>query len=225
MNDNLYSDQFASPSVAGVIMPVLVSALETALNHYLALDEDAGLFLKPLSGKVIAINVQPFNWTFFMCPTHEKIQLLETYWDKPDTTLTGTLAALGMMGLSSKPMRSVFSGEVTIEGDMNTGRKFQELFDKLDIDLEEKVSHFTGDIIAHKLGRLMRIKRDWGQSSVDTFKLNVTEYLQEESRDLPSQTELDIFYRNVDILRADYDRLQVKVERLKKTLQAQSRKE
>jgi len=32
------------------------------------------------------------------------------------------------MGLSSKPMRSIFSGEVKIEGDMQTGRKFQELF-------------------------------------------------------------------------------------------------
>jgi ubiquinone biosynthesis accessory factor UbiJ len=212
----------SASSSAPIIKPIIISVLESALNHYLALDEDAGLFLEPLAGKVIAVNVQPFNWTFFICPTAEKIQILESYWGQPDTTLTGSLAALGMMGLSSKPMRSIFSGEVTITGNMQTGRKFQELFDKLDIDLEEKVSQYTGDIIAHKLGQLLRSKADWGKNAVETFKLNVTEYLQEESRDLPSQPEADIFYRNVDKLRADYDRLQVRMERLKKALQDQA---
>ena len=226
MNDNIYLDRpEEGPLATGIIKPIMINAMETALNHYLALDEDAGLFLKPLAGKVIAIKVLPFNWTFFICPTQEKIQLLESYWEQPDTTLTGSMSTLGMMGLSSKPMRSIFSGEVTIEGDMNVGRKFQELFDKLDIDLEEKVSHYTGDIIAHKLGRLMRLKQLWGQNSVETFKLNVTEYIQEESRDLPSQPEIDIFYRNVDNLRADYDRLQAKIERLKNTFQDQSLKD
>lgn len=198
------------------IKPLLIGALEVTLNQYLALDQDCGYFLTPLAGKVIAVTVLPFEETIYLCPTKESIQCLDQFPNPPDTRLTGSLWALGLMGLSSTPMRSVFSGEVKIEGDMQTGRKFQELFAKLDIDLEEKLSHITGDIIAHKVARFIRAGQSWSNDSVETFRLNAAEFLQEETRDLPSAPEAAIFYAQVDELRTDFDRLQGKIERLQK---------
>ncbi len=200
------------------IKPLLIGALEAALNQYLALDQDSGFFLTPLAGKVIAVNIQPFDETIYLCPTTDSIQCLDQFPDQPDTRLTGSVWALGLMGLSSKPMRSVFSGEVKIEGDMNTGRKFQELFAKLDIDLEEKLSHVTGDIIAHKVANFFRAGQSWGKDSIETFRLNAAEFLQEETRDLPAKPEADIYYAQVDQLRTDFDRLQSRIERLKNAL-------
>ena len=196
--------------------------METALNQYLSLDEDVGLFLQPLAGKVIAIHVQSFGLTLFLCPTSDTIQVLDSYPDTPDTTLTGSAMALGLMGLSAKPMRSIFSGDVKIEGDTRTGRKFQELFDKLDVDLEEQLSHYTGDIIAHKIGRLFRAGQNWGKDSIETLKLNTAEFLQDETRDLPAPAEIDIFFRQVDDTRTAYDRLQSRINRLQQALQEPS---
>ena len=196
--------------------------METALNQYLSLDEDVSLFLQPLAGKVIAIHVQPFGLTLFLCPSNDTIQLLESYPGTPDTTLTGTAMALGLMGLSSKPMRSIFSGDVKIEGDTRIGRKFQELFDKLDVDLEEQLSHVTGDIIAHKIGRLFRAGQSWGKDSIETLKLNTAEFLQDETRDLPATPEIDIFFRQVDDTRTAYDRLQSRINRLQLALREPS---
>ncbi|MGZ5027730.1 MAG: ubiquinone biosynthesis accessory factor UbiJ [Methylobacter sp.] len=201
------------------IKPLLIGALEAALNQYLALDQDSSYFLAPLAGKVIAMTVQPFNETVYLCPTADSIQCLDQFPGEPDTRLTGSILALGLMGLSSTPMRSIFSGEVKIEGDMQTGRKFQELFAKLDIDLEEKLSQFTGDIIAHKLGNFFRAGQSWSKESLETFRLNAKEFLQEETRDLPSAPEADIYCAQVDELRTDLDRLQSRIERLKSTLQ------
>jgi ubiquinone biosynthesis protein UbiJ len=201
------------------IKPLLIGALEAALNQYLALDQDSGYFLTPLAGKVIAVNVQPFDETIYLCPTTDSIQCLDYFPDQADTRLTGSIWALGLMGLSSTPMRSVFSGEVKIEGDMQIGRKFQELFAKLDIDLEEKLSQFTGDIIAHKVANFFRAGQNWSKDSVETFRLNAAEFLQEETRDLPSAPEVDIYYAQVDELRTDFDRLQSRVDRLKSSLQ------
>jgi ubiquinone biosynthesis protein UbiJ len=200
------------------IKPLLIGALEAALNQYLALDQDSGYFLTPLAGKVIAVNVQPFDETIYLCPTTDSIQCLDQFPDQPDTRLTGSVWALGLMGLSSTPMRSVFSGEVKIEGDMQTGRKFQELFAKLDIDLEEKLSQFTGDIIAHKVANFFRAGQSWSKDSIETFRLNAKEFLQEETRDLPSAPEVDIHYAQVDELRDDFDRLESRVERLQNIL-------
>lgn len=201
-----------------LIKPLLIGALEATLNQYLALDQDSGYFLTPLAGKVIAVTVLPFDETIYLCPTTESIQCLDQFPEPADTRMTGSIWALGLMGLSSTPMRSVFSGEVKIEGDMQTGRKFQELFAKLDIDLEEKLSQFTGDIIAHKVARFFRAGQSWSQESLETFRLNAAEFLQEETRDLPSAPEVDIYFAQVDKLRTDFDRLQSKVERLENIL-------
>jgi ubiquinone biosynthesis protein UbiJ len=197
------------------IKPLLIGALEVTLNQYLALDQDSGYFLTPLAGKVIAVTVLPFDETVYLCPTTESIQCLDQFPEPADTRLTGSLWALGLMGISSTPMRSIFSGEVKIEGDMQTGRKFQELFAKLDIDLEEKLSHVTGDIIAHKVANFFRAGQSWSKESLETFRLNAAEFLQEETRDLPSAPEMDIYFAQIDELRTDFDRLQSRIERLK----------
>jgi ubiquinone biosynthesis protein UbiJ len=195
-----------------------MSAMEAALNKYLSLDQNSGEFLAPLAGKVIAVTITPFNETLYLCPSSDAIQLLDYSPEPPDTQLTGSVFALGLMGLSSKPMRAVFSGEVTIVGDMNTGRKFQELFAKLDINLERQLAQYTGDTVAHNISRFFRAGQDWSKESVETFKLNASEFLQEETRDLPAGPEVDIFYAQVDELRTDFDRLQSRVERLENTL-------
>lgn len=200
--------------------PILLAALENALNGYLAMDPDKSRFLAPLDGKVIAVTVQPFNETIYLCPTTESIQLLDQYPESPDTHITGSIWALGWMGLSSKPMRSVFSGNVKIEGDVHTGRKFQELFEKLDIHLEDKLSLFTGDWIAHQIGSFFRAGQNWSKEALETFRLNLTEYLQEETRDLPSPPEADIFYHQIDELRTSYDRLHSKISRLETVMKA-----
>jgi len=200
------------------IKPVLTLALESALNNYLKLDLDVSELLSPIAGKVISLTVEPFGETFYLCPTRDAVQVLDDYPEPPDTRITGSLWSLGMMGLSSKPMRSVFSGEVRIEGDMSTGRRFQALFDKLDIDLEEKLSQFTGDVIAHQIGNLFRKGSRWTRQSIRTLELNIGEFLQEETRDLPAGPEAEIFYRQVDDLRTDFDRLSCRIERLEAVL-------
>ena len=201
-----------------VINPLLMSALETALNKYLALDQNRSVFLTPLADKIIAVTITPFNETIYLCPTADSIQLLDYSPDQPDTQLTGSVFALGLMGLSSKPMRSIFSGEVKIEGDINTGRKFQELFAKLDINLEQQLTRYTGNSIANNISQFFRAGSNWSKESIETFRLNASEFLQEETRDLPSVPEIDIFYRQIDELRTDFDRLQSRIERLENKL-------
>ncbi len=196
------------------IKPLIITTLEAAINHYIALDDNFTSILAPLNGKVVAITITPFNETIYLCPTADSIQCLDYLPTPADTQLTGSLIALGLMGLSSKPMNAFFSGEVTIEGDINTGRKFQELFDKLDINLEGKLARFTGETVAHNLADFFRAGKNWSRESLETFKLNASEFLQEETQDLPAKPEAELFYAEVDELRMDFDRLQSRIERL-----------
>lgn len=201
-----------------LIKPFLIATLETALNRYLTLDENKELLLYPLIGKVIALNIQPFNETVYLCPNADNIQIIDHLIGQADTAISGSVWALGMMGVSDQPMRSVFSGEVKIEGDAQTGKQFQELFKKLDINLESLLAQYTGDQLANRIGQFFRSGQAWTKETVETFKLNTAEFLQEETRDLPAKPEAEIFYHDVDDCRTACDRLESRIERLTKTL-------
>lgn len=201
-----------------LIKPLLIAALETALNHYLGLDANKDALLMPLKGKVIALTIQPFNETVYLCPTSDAIQIIDQTVNQPDTLISGSLWALGLMGVSAKPMRTVFSGDVSITGDMHTGKQFQELFKKLDIDLEKLLAQYAGNNLASQIGQWFRTSQDWGKETIESFKLNTAEFLQEETRDLPANSEIDLFYQAVDELRNAADRIECRVERLNQHL-------
>ena len=203
------------------IKPLFISAFEAALNKYLSLDEDVAIFLQPLTGKIIAVTIQPFNETIYLCPTTQGMQIIDFYEGTVDTTLTGSLAALGLMGLSSTPARSFFSGEVVIEGDLNIGHQFQKLFEQLDIDIEEQLSQVTGDVIAHKIGNFFRSANQWQQESFKTVQLNISEFLQDETQDLPPAPEVNMLSQQIDQLKEDFDRLEARTNRLHTQLKEQ----
>ena len=197
-----------------IIKPILIATLETALNRYLSLDSKASDFLRPLAGKVIAVTIHPFSETLYLCPSVDGIQILDTFPSEADTHLTGSIWSLGMMGLSRKPMQALFSGKVTIKGDSNTGRKFQELFTKLDINLEEVLARYIGSPFAQQFSGFLNNTQNWSQNTLATFTMNTTEFLHEESKDLPPATEINIYYRQIDKLRSDFDRLNSRMSRL-----------
>ena len=197
---------------------LLTAALERAVNRLIVMDPDAKLFLEPLAGKTIAINLPALGLELYCCPGVHGIQFIEQLQEEADTRLTGSPVSLALMGLSDSPQGALFGGDVTIEGDVHVARRFQDLFEKLDIDWEEQLSRYTGDVIDHRVGNLIRAGRDWCGESLETLKLNTAEYLQEETRELPTDVEAEIFFDRVDALRCDTDRLQARVERLQAAL-------
>ena len=196
------------------IKPLLIGALEAAFNSYLGLDEHLEQLLAPMAGKIIAVHITPFNETLYLSPAHDRIQMLESYPGEVDASLSGSLAALGLMGLSATPMRSLFKGEVKIKGDTQLAQKLQRLFEKLDINLEAKLARYTGDVFAQRLSGLLRGSREWTQHSLTSFRLNLEEFLQEETRDLPAKAEAELLFQQIDVCRCDIDRLNARVHRL-----------
>ncbi|WAR45605.1 ubiquinone biosynthesis accessory factor UbiJ [Methylomonas rapida] len=200
------------------IKPLLIAALETALNAYLTLDDRLEEYLAPMAGKVLAVHITPFDETLYLAPAHDRIQMLENYAGEVDARLSGSLSALGLMGFSSTPMRSLFKGEVKIEGDTQLAHKVQRLFEKLDIDFEGKLARYTGETFAQRLTGFFRGGRDWTQQALTSFRLNLEEFLQEETRDLPAKAEAELLFQDIDACRSDADRLVARIERLQTTI-------
>ncbi|HFE31776.1 MAG TPA: sterol-binding protein [Gammaproteobacteria bacterium] len=206
-------------------IPVIVTAaIEAAINQVLALDPDTLERLRALKGKVIAIELQGFDVTLYLIPTDAGLSVFGHFEGEPDTTLRGTPVGMLRMGLAENAGDSFFAGDVEISGDVELGIEFREILDDLDIDWEEQLSHITGDVVAHKVGNLVRDAFDWGRKTLDTLGRDGAEYLQEESRDLPTRCEMEEFLSQVDSLRSDVDRLEARIKRLEARRKAKAEK-
>jgi len=200
-------------------LPTAVTAsIEMAVNRVLQLDEDTLARLRDLEGKVIAIDVRGLDVSLYLIPGPGKLSVYGRFEGEPDTVLRGTPVALMRMGLVKHAGDVLFAGDVEISGDVEVGQQFSEILDALDIDWEEHLSHVTGDLVAHKLGNVVRSALSWGQQTADTLGQDIAEYLQEENETLPNRDEVENYMSQVDVLRTDVDRMEARVRRLENYL-------
>ena len=196
-----------------------VRPLQIALNRYFAYDPAVPKQLAAMQGKVVELHFRTLDVSLYIIINADDLDICDDYVGTVDTTISGSPVALAMMGLQQSPASSLFSGEVTIEGDTELGTQFQRLLDNLEIDWEEPLSELSGDVIAQQVSDVLHGVSSWLKESTDTNALNVSEYLREEQAMLPSKYEVERFKRDVDDLRLSVDRLEAKVQRLIKQKQ------
>lgn len=200
------------------ISAVGYAGLEALINGCLALDPQAGERIGQLHGRVIGFQVLGLGANFFLIPGPGRVQLLAHHEGDPDCVLRGAPLALARMIDRRESADQLFSGEVQITGDTELAHLFGKILAEMDVDWEEQLSHLTGDIVAHKLGNLVRDAGHWGTSALETMGMNLQEYLQQELQLLPVRWEIEGFLSDVDRLRDDSERLQARIALLRTRL-------
>jgi ubiquinone biosynthesis protein UbiJ len=190
--------------------------IDTIVNRALALDPNAMRHLKKLHGKCLEIFLQDFEKTFFMSFTEGGIQFTLIKPDSPEKSsvrISGPIRAFIKLARTKNPHQSAQLG-LSFEGDFNTVEVIQQLFLSLDIDWVEATSFWTGDIMAHQLGQFVQHAKKINVQLLKNTTESISEYLQEESLILPTRIEVNRFIDQVDVLRADVDRLNARLARL-----------
>jgi len=215
---NQHSKNSIQQDINPLFIPLL-AAMETAINQLLVMDPETFECLKHFKGKIIAFHLSDINQNFYFFPDHQGIQIVSNYDGDADTVISGSIPAFARIAAADENTknRTIFSGEIKISGDVALGQHFQLLFQQLDIDWEEHVSHITGDVIAHSLGNALRSLFSWGEQLVDTIGTDVSEYVQYETRDIASGPELNHFNIQIDEIRSDVDRAEARLNRLLET--------
>jgi ubiquinone biosynthesis protein UbiJ len=117
----------------------------------------------------------------------------------------------------SPPENTLRSGSIRIEGDAEVAQAFRDLLQAAQPDFEEELSRAIGDVAAHQVGQLTRGMLQFGKRVATTFAQNVSEYLQEESRDVVTRVEADEFNEAVDRFRDDVERAAARLQRLERS--------
>lgn len=189
-----------------------LKALQKAINHAMQLDENMPVKLQALDGKVLQMIIAPLDVTFFIQFSGRELLLLDEYPGEIDTTIRSS--PIGLIRLSLLPAskaRSLFNDSVQMTGDVELGQQVKTLFDEMDIDWEGHLAHFTGDVVAHQIGQLVRKGFGFKDEFSHSMQQNVTEYLQEELRVFPSRGEVDDFFKDIDELALAVERLQAHI--------------
>jgi len=191
---------------------VILDSAEKMVNKVLLLDEETLASLAILAGKVFEIDVLNTDIRIFILPSGEGITLASEYEGKADVAIKGRPSALLGMITAEK----VGAGDIEINGNVGLAQKFQSILKNMDVDWEEYLSHFVGDITAHNVGNFLRGVSRFAMATGKTIGMDISEYLRYEKEALLDKLELDEFIQTVDKLRNDVERLQKRVERLGK---------
>lgn len=191
-----------------------LSSLEKIINAYLQLDSDRVQRLSLLENKIIKVRIIDWNTEFFILPTKKGLQLTAASKKEPDTIISGTLLNLFKTGCAKGSSSALFKNQVEISGDTWVGEQIRDILTGIDIDWEEHLSKITGDILAHQIGLLVRGAANFGKFALETFRMDIQDYLQNESQIMPSSEEIEFFIQSVTDLKHDVDRAEARIQRL-----------
>jgi ubiquinone biosynthesis protein UbiJ len=189
---------------------MLTQSIENLLNRNLPRSPRALELCAQLAGKVARVRTQGPGWTLECESLGGSLRLTRQLRDaEPDTEIAGSLLHLAALA-GSNPEEVIRRGDVTIRGDAEIAQQFRELFTLLRPDVEEELARLVGDSPAHQAMRLVRAATGFGRRAARTGVRNVAEYLAHERGDLVPRAEAEDFYRGVERLREDLDRLEAR---------------
>jgi ubiquinone biosynthesis protein UbiJ len=194
---------------------MLANALNKALNRYLQLDAQSRERLSQLEGKTISVEIHPLAYRLQCVFTQARAFIQETEVLQADVSIKGTPWQFLNVFTASGAEKAKFAGELDIVGDSEIAQQVMNLFDELDIDWEEHLSRFIGDVPSFYLSNAWRKLTQVRKRVANILVKDIDEYVHEERQWVPSRESLREFFAEVDETRMQVDRLEARINLLK----------
>ncbi len=194
-------------------LETLMRPVAAFLNRQLQSRTPARELCAELQDRVCAVRVRDTSLAIYIIVGCGEVLLTQQYDGEPDASLTGSLLSLARLA-GPDGEAAMRDASVSLAGDSEVALKFQALMRYGRPDFEEELSGVLGDVVAHSIGEFTRRAGRWATQAGGTFRQNVSEYLQEESRAVPSRYETDAFGHRVEALRDDVARFEARLRRL-----------
>jgi len=202
----------------------LIAVAEIGGNRLLALDDAVIQRCTALQGKCIAIELSDLELTLYCHPGNWGIRLSGQAPNKDiDARISGRLFALLNLAADDDKVSTSIRERVSISGDASVAQQMQKILGEIDIDWEEELSKYTGDVLAFQIHQQARKTRDWLQAGFQSVAQTSSEYLREEARMTPTLPEYERFQQQVAALRQDVDRAEARIRQLLRSRDAKSR--
>lgn len=197
---------------------MLLPSLTKAINTYLELDPESTQRLQKMQGRAIAIELLPFHFTFQCVFTEKGVSIHADDSIETETQIRGTPLRMAGVMFAKEDRQRFFADDLVMEGNAAFGQQVIDLFDEMQIDWEEHFSRVVGDVSAHHIGRFVRGVSSWLSNTEKSFTQDINEYVHEEAELFPANEALKDFFRDIDTLRMDVDRVEARINHLRTSL-------
>ena len=193
----------------------LLAVAEIGANRLLGYDDAALAGCRELQGRVIAFEITDLEFETYCHPGAWGIRLSRNPPPRDvDARISGRLAALIELVSSDDQAATSMRERVRFDGDVAVAQKLQRILAALDIDFEEILADYTGDRIAFQLNQGLRRFGERLRNNLDSVLTTSSEYLREEARLTPTQTEFNRFTAELTRLKHDVARSEARLRSL-----------
>ncbi len=199
---------------------MLVKLINCSLKKHFDRDPEVAGQLRALEGNNLVFHLTDLKKEFRVVPGQGGVVVAE-HLDDESFEITATVHAdvvtLLSITLGAKYQPFLENGSVHVQGDLEAVRQMGRIFLAVEIDWGEIVAPYVGDVLAHQFGMWLGHASSYKRRSIKNFLLDVSEYLQEESRVMPARAEIERFLRDATSLETDIGHLEARIDRLDKT--------
>ncbi|GGO65943.1 ubiquinone biosynthesis accessory factor UbiJ [Bowmanella pacifica] len=194
---------------------LLAGALELALNKVLALDPRSQLRLAALDGKRMRIKLQELPWPLtFAFSSRIDVLMDEEQQVDCEMALSLSLSHINEMQDPANISALIQDKKLSLNGDMHTAQSFSALMKELDIDWEEHLSRYTGDVFAHESVRLLKNLHQRAKGHFQQLGQIIKDGALQEKQLAAHPLAVEDFSQAVNQLRADTARFEARLNQL-----------
>ena len=198
---------------------LVTSGIELAMNQLLKLDDDSQQRLKKLSGKSLQVTIKELPWPLLFSFSEQidvRTVVTQDYNLEPPTEPVDCLIELNLETLpklkdSSKLTQLIQQKQLNLIGDIYVAQTFSALLKDLDVDWEEQLSQYTGDVAAHQTFSSMRTLFDMAKAQIEQGAVELGEHLTQSDSIAVKPSEMVEFSRGVNELRSVTERLSARI--------------
>ncbi|MCC6201463.1 MAG: SCP2 sterol-binding domain-containing protein [Gammaproteobacteria bacterium] len=188
---------------------------EVLLQDVVNRDEAARAGLATLDGSAVALQLHGIDLQLFVTVTGPRLALHRQLDREPQVRLSGTPAAFARLWRERETTATAATQDaVAIQGNLATATAWQNWLRQLEFDWEEWLATLLGDVPARQLARAARGVAAWTEATIDTVRLNASEYLHEEARLVPEPERIAASGAAIDRLAQEVDAVAARVQRL-----------
>jgi len=199
-----------------LLQSAMLLPLELAINQMLALDPASQARLATVAGNTLAIELHKFALPVFISVHPDKLRLSPRHEGVATATLIGTPIALAGLLLRRQPLTTLQGSGVEIRGSTGFVQSLQQLLLQLHIDWEFHLGRLIGDVPTQLTADSARAAGDYLQRTAQRVREEISDFMLEEGRLLPSTAEQERFAEDLQTLGLRIDRAAARVAMLER---------
>lgn len=194
---------------------ILAVIIEKSLNLLIKHDNESKLRVAQLSAKTLYLNLTDINIQLVFS-FNGSLKISTTFDGKADCYLAMPISIIPKLKDKENLTLLIKQGALELKGDLEIAQCFSNLINKLNPDLTEWLSLYTGDVLAHTLSRQAKQGLSCIKKTHSRQQNYIANLITEEWRITPSELELVYFSDKVEHLQQQVIALEMRLNTFEK---------